>query len=74
MTEEQKALFKKESKRIALEIMALAMEFPGMNPISITATDGGYFHISVSDDKKIYTFTKVAGFPETYEEIKKVKE
>lgn len=73
MTEEQKFVFKEEGKRIALELMALATEFPGMNPISIVATDGGYFHVSVSDEKKIYTFTKVAGIPAEYEEIEKEK-
>ena len=73
MTDGQKFIFRQEGKRIALELMALSMEFPGMNPISITASDGGYFHISVSDEKKIYTFTKVAGFPAEYEEIEKGK-
>lgn len=71
MTEEQKALFKKESKRIALEIMALAMEFPGVDQVIITATDRGYFDATVFDDEKIYSYSKTAGHAPSWWEIEK---
>lgn len=75
MTEEQKALFKEEAKRIAKEVISLAMEFPGMGLLSICGSDDGYFDASISSEDTIFTFSKSAGNEPTWWEVpKKEKE
>lgn len=68
MTEEQKALFMKEAKRLSLELMGLAMEFPG-TLIDITVDDSGYFASTVMTQKEIYRTYKTAGHKQGFDVI-----
>lgn len=70
MTEEQKALFMKEVKRIALEMMGLAMEFPEMGLLDITVDDDGYYNAYTSNESTMFCVSKTAGQAQTYKEIK----
>jgi hypothetical protein len=70
MTEEQKALFMKEVKRIALDMMGLAMEFPEMGLLDIAVDDDGYYNAYTSNESTIFSVSKTAGHAPTYTETK----
>lgn len=72
MTEEQKALFRERTQKIALEIMELAMELPG-SLIDVVADDSGYFHTQWTYENTLFTYSKTAGHTPRWEEMERTE-